>query len=225
MKIYFQFVVKVILIWSIAGSSIAAVIFTDDFDSAASPLWGNEQGSWNDKGGAYQSTSGNQAFSLLPTDLRDFSVELDINDVWDGGVVLRSSYNGGLFNGIALITGGLGGGGTGVYWHEFVNGGNSPVLKHSGALFPSKSDIHLKIDVFGDTYSAFVNGTLVTTLTSSLYSQGQVGLFNNRLGQSFDNISVSSVPEPSTIFLAAFGIAGLCMLRRNKKSYKVQASA
>ncbi len=223
MKNIFKMIAGLVFIWSFSSASFATTIFTDNFDSGASPLWGNEQGGWNDSGGVYRSTSGSFAYSSLPTILSDFTVELNINNVWDGGIFLRSEYNGGLFNGISLITGGQGGGGRGVYWHEWINGVHTPILNHSGTLFSSGSNIDLRIDVQGNTYSAFVNGVLATTLTSSLFSSGQVALFNNKLRQSFDNIvissSVLSVPEPSTILLLVLGLASLFLIKKVRVQY------
>lgn len=218
MKDIFRTITGLVFIWFFSSASFATTIFTDNFDSGASPLWGDEQGGWNDSDGVYRSTSGSFAYSSLPTILSDFTIELDINSVWDGGVFLRSEYNGGLFNGISLITGGQGGGGRGVYWHEWINGVHTPILNHSGTLFSSGNNIDLRIDVKGNTYSAYVNGVLATTLTSSLFSSGKVALFNNKLRQDFDNIVISSnvfaVPEPPIIFLLILGLASLFLIKK-----------
>ncbi len=71
-----------------------AVFFSDNFNTGASPLWGNEAGGWYASGGVYnaQSPSNNPlTYSSLPYDLTDFVVDLDINNVSDGGIFLRSS--------------------------------------------------------------------------------------------------------------------------------------
>src|SRR5712664_2714737 len=72
-----------------AVSSPAGVIFSDTFDSGASPLWGNESGSWSATGGVYAATAPNNApnaFSSLPFNLTNFFVDVDITGVTDGGI-------------------------------------------------------------------------------------------------------------------------------------------
>src|SRR6266567_122783 len=74
--------------------SRAAVVFSDNFDSGASSLWGNESGSWSVSGGVYAATAPNNvpsAFSSLPFNLTNFFVDVDINGVTDGGIWLRSA--------------------------------------------------------------------------------------------------------------------------------------
>ncbi len=96
------------------GSSIgaASIIFQDDFESGASSLWGHEVGDWSDLGGVYRETNGplqpqtEVNYSSLPFVLTNFTVDIDVNDINDGGVWLRSQDN---KNGVLLITGGDGG--------------------------------------------------------------------------------------------------------------------
>src|SRR5689334_19699090 len=70
------------------------IIFSDNFASGASPLWGNEVGRWSAAGGSYHATSPRHmpaAISTLPHDLTNFWFDVDISDVVDGGIWLRSS--------------------------------------------------------------------------------------------------------------------------------------
>ena len=102
------------------SADLRADIFNDNFDTGASPLWGNESGSWSDSSGVYRASVPDNfpnAHSSLPFNLTDFSVELNINDVADGGVWLRSEAAAGTTigrTGVLLITG-VGGG---LYWHN-----------------------------------------------------------------------------------------------------------
>jgi hypothetical protein len=74
---------------------------------------------------------------------------------------------------------------------------------------------HIHIEVSGNTYSAFVNGSLTpaTTLTTSLFSSGQVALYDNS-AQSFDNFVLQTVPEPSASLLIVIGVAGAYCKRK-----------
>src|SRR5689334_5458304 len=94
-----------------AADAQAGIIFTDNFNAGASPLWGNEVGNWQASGGVYFANSPSNfpnAHSSLPFSLTDFSVDLDINDLQDGGVWLRSTEAAGTNvgrTGVLLVTG------------------------------------------------------------------------------------------------------------------------
>lgn len=205
----------------------AATLFADNFDSGPSSLWGNDLGNWTTSGGVYQATSPSAiptANSSLPFVLTDFSLELDVINVKDGGVWLRSTHTGtGLDRtGVLLITGGRGGTVGNLYWHIVTGTTPGGIFGEVGAGFTlGVSDPHLRITVVGNTYSVFVNGssTPATTLTTNLFSSGQVALFDNwaAQSQSFDNVVLSTVPEPSPIAIVAFGL-GLVVLRVRQRN-------
>src|SRR5207244_3630199 len=84
----------VLALLACAGSARAEILFSDDFSSGPSPLWANEVGAWSADGGVYAATAPANmpnAISSLPFNLRDFSVDFDINAVQDGGIFLRST--------------------------------------------------------------------------------------------------------------------------------------
>src|SRR5689334_9743215 len=95
-------------VWLALSTGVpAAVIFSDNFNSGASALWGNQSGNWTGSGGVYFAQ--NQGFvncTAVPFNLTDYSVQLDIKSVADGGIWLRSDGSGN--NGVLLITGGDG---------------------------------------------------------------------------------------------------------------------
>ena len=54
-----------------ASTAAAQVTFTDNFNSGASALWGNQRGAWSAAGGVYdahQPSNSPTTFSLLPYD-------------------------------------------------------------------------------------------------------------------------------------------------------------
>ncbi len=198
----------------------AGVIFSDNFNNGASPLWGDEIGSWSAAGGVYGATIPSNfpnAHSSLPFDLTDFTVDVDVNKLRDGGIWLRSTEEPGTtlgIEGVLLVTGGNSGTGTGLYWHIVTDGSTygSEFNPVNGLFISGVSDAHIQVVVSGDTYSAYVDGatTPATTLTTSAFSSGGVGLYDFST-QTFDNFVVSTpsaVPEPSSLSLISLGIAG-----------------
>jgi hypothetical protein len=139
----------------LATPAAAAVLFSDNFDTGASAAWGNQAGSWRTAGGTYDAGVPDNSpitYSSVTTlpGLTDFRVQVDVNDVDDGGIWLRSSYNGGSISGVLLVTGGSTGSADTLYWHTVVNGAFS--TPQSVGFIPGLqgSDISLTIDVIGD---------------------------------------------------------------------------
>ncbi len=163
--------------------------------------WGNQVGAWTATGGIYYATvpsSSPPTYTSLPTTLADFSFDVDVNKLQDGGVWLRSSTN---QNGVLLVTGGHSGTGTGLYW-QIVNNGvsSSPINEVTGLFTPGVSNAQLHIVVAGTSYAVYLNGstTPATTLTTSQFLSGQVALYDNS-NQTFDNVSLS--PSSSNLDL------------------------
>lgn len=204
-----------VLAFLLSGRAQAA-LFYDDFNSGASTLWGNEFGSWFVSGGEYKSQYPDNwpsAHSSLPFELQDFEFEVDINNLHDGGVWLRSSENPSSsigVSGVLLVTKG-----NGFYWHIVTGSSYGGSLNPTGYLFAAGSDIHLRVTVSGDIYSAYLGSgtTPVTTLTTDAFSSGHVALYD--FGQSFDNVLLNGgVPVPGTAWLLGAGLFGLVGLRR-----------
>lgn len=196
----------------------ADVIFSDNFNNGASPLWGNEVGNWTASGGVYfaQAPANNPAtYTSPPFQLGDFSIDVDVNHLQDGGIRLHSSND---RNGVLLVTGGRLGTGTGLCLHIVQNGVYGSLLNGVTGLFtPGDSDAHIRVVVSGDTYSAYVDGasTPATSLTTNLFPTGRAALYDFS-NQTFDNVLVATAPEPSALAPIGSGLAGLPRLRRKR---------
>jgi hypothetical protein len=207
----------VILAGLLAGSAQGYwnFIFTDNFDGGASLLWGNESGDWLASGGVYyaQAPSNNpHIHNFLPFNLRDFAIDVDIRGVNDGGIWLRSDDAG---HGVLLAINAPWN--KGLYWHNmrgFGHGDAEPRYSVVNDLFNVGDSIHLRIEVVGNTYSAFLNGsaTPATMFVNYDHYSGHMGLYS-RSGQTFDNfvLTTLTIPEPAT--LALLGLGSLILVR------------
>jgi hypothetical protein len=76
---------------------------------------------------------------------------------------------------------------------------------------------HLRLDIIGQTATAYIDGTEVLTYDGfAEYPSGGIGLKSiNSATTLFDNVVVSTTPEPATLSLIALG--GLAILRRRKR--------
>jgi hypothetical protein len=207
--------------------------FTDNFNSGASSLWGNESGNWTTSGGVYyaQNPSVNPvAYTGLSFILTDFVLEVDINNVVDGGILLRSSYTiDNYLSGVSLVTRDYGGV-SGIYWHIIHNlrdCSSIPILNPSDTIFfNQQSDPHLKVVVQGNNYSVFVDNNPIpaTTLITSDFTSGRVAFYDNS-SQTFDNVKLTAlsnacVPLPGAILLLGAGLGRLVLYSRRKLNTK-----
>jgi len=221
----------------VASEATATQLFFDDFTNGASPAWGNERGSWRALNGTYDATFPSNSpltyssVTTLPS-LTDFTAQVTVNDLNDGGIWLRSSFNGGAINGILLVTGGFTGTFNGLYFHEVHNGVTGAALNAVSVPGLQGSNVDLRVVVAGNTYSVFLGGatTPVTTLVDAAFSSGSFGLYDfsplngasSPRGENFDNISIDAslgpaVPEPTSLALLATGLVGIGILRRRNR--------
>ena len=217
----FIIVFVVLAMASLAAETRAAIVFSDNYDSGASPLW-DTIGSWSDAGGVYQASNGGNATVSNLGYLTDFTVTVDVNNYTDGGILLRSSPSG--HDAVYLILGGGGTNGQGIYWHVRQNGVFGSILAPNFNLGLGNTNASVEVVVTGNSYSAFVNGIHRTTLLSGTFASGTVGL-NDNGPASFDNFTVTSdtlppatVPLPPAALMGAIGLGFMGIIRRRPRN-------
>jgi subtilisin-like proprotein convertase family protein len=181
------------------ATDFSGMLFSDSLTAAPSTLWGNEVGSWTTSGGSYRANLPNNApptYSSLPYNLRDFAVEFDIKNVHDGGIWLRSARSSSGYlgvKGVLLVfqTDNY----QKLYWHVVPDGSSFWPPPQNLAAVNYGNNPHVRIEVRGNTYSAYINGssTPATVLNTSQFASGQVALYDYS-GQSFANVSVQVSP-------------------------------
>ena len=186
-----------------ACAAWAQPIFTDNFTPGPSRLWNNLRGDWVGTNSVYYALQPNNnplTYTAVPFNMTDCSIDVDINAVADGGVWLRTDETG--ENGILLVTGGNGwglgtrgnGAGTSMYWHQVINGQYSGKLNETFNVItnPGVQRIHLRAQVTGNTYVAFVDGgsNAVTTFVDSTYVSGRIALYDFS-SQTFSNVVIA----------------------------------
>ena len=211
MKARFFVLVAFLIVSAATTFARAATLFFDDFNYGASPAWSNTSGNWTADNGVYRALEPNNFpnahsfVSTLPA-LTDFSVTVDVNAARNGGVWLRAAdvptFGLGV-TGVLLIVLNDALHPNALFWHEVTNPETYGPEFNSAFNLPL-GNFSLRIDVQGNTYSAFVNGssTPATTFISNKFTSGFVGLYDEHdmpSRQSFDNFRLSDAPAPVPI--------------------------
>lgn len=174
---------------AVAASGHAQVIFADSFDSGASPLWSNSRGAWTTTNGEWYAlapANDPTTCTLLPFEMGDCSIEVDVLGRRDGGIWLHADST--QSNAVLLVTGGFNGTGRGLYWHVVSNGGFSTPLGVTGALVIPGEDHHLTVVARGARYFAYIDGVFASSLDLNEPRTGMVGLYDfAAIDQRFDN--------------------------------------
>ncbi len=200
------------------------VVFFDDFNNGASPMWGNQVGNWTAQSGVYYAQNPwGATYTLLPYNLTDFTINVHVNGTSDGGIWLRSDAN--ADTALVLIIGGESHSGTGVYFHDRHNGDWYPPINMVGGLFSQGDNIHVTVVATGDLFEVYLNGSSspVDSIVYNRLTSGYVGLYDNTgqghfaQDQSFDNFDLqgtTAVPEPMTLLLVGGGLMAGYVRRR-----------
>lgn len=186
-----------------------SISFFDDFNAGASPLWGNEVGQWQVVDGQYDAaldTNNPLPYSSLPFELTDFDVEFDVVDQHRASIWLRTP---GFGKGVVLAIGGASE--NSLYWHVVTEGtGNLvgyPIIGEVPNVLTTGQNVHVRVEVRGDTYQVFLNGatTPAATLVEPRFPVGQIALGDHG-ARAFDNVRLTGrTPDPTlagwTIYL------------------------
>ena len=186
--------------WAALGlsGSCAETLSQEDFNDGVAQGFGNEVGSWKVVDGRYTATTGRFRFSTV-TDLvscDDYSIEADFINAKDGGFIVRAQDEN---KGIALIVRPTR---NDIYWGEvsWATGekrgwGARYEVKTLG--HKSGEDLHLKVEVRGDEFKAYVNGELKTIFRSTEFPKIKIALYLYRQSdQYWDNLVVRSLTAP-----------------------------
>lgn len=173
--------------------------FFDDFEAGPSKSWSNETGAWTVRDRTYLATEPNHspaAVSALPFTLTDCSVEFDVSGAGNGGVWLRSFPVPGTpigRKGVLLVFKEQR-----LYWNIVPDGTSyHGHVAETGYLFDWGASIHLRVEVVGNSYTAYFGGAreAATSVVTPLFSSGQVGLYSCDQ-QAYDNFSLSGTLHP-----------------------------
>ncbi|MCG3126070.1 MAG: hypothetical protein CHACPFDD_00899 [Phycisphaerae bacterium] len=171
--------------------------------------WANERGNWAIVDGSYAAGTPtiyqNSAYSSFTLPQSDFLIELDVvnashaNFDTNGGIYLRSSLSSALPypRGVVLAFGeAYPWGGGDVYWHRNYGSGYNSAQNIAQNVYTAGQTLHLRIEVRGDTYTAWANDSLTpsTTLVTPDFPAGKIALLDGVVnGTSFDNIFIQSL--------------------------------
>jgi hypothetical protein len=175
-------------------SEEATILFEANFDDGYAPGFGNEVGDWEvhllyPYTGKYTATTDTYRFSMAgDTNWQDYVIDADFFNALDGGLLVRAQDQD---NCIALIvrpaSNEIGwnvrkGGSWGATGLEVATLGHEP-----------GKELHVKVEVAGSEFKAYVNGVLKTTLNTTEHPNGKIGLYlGKQSDQYWDNVVVYS---------------------------------
>lgn len=194
--------------------SVPATLMTppllQQFETGQNPAawWNNERGNWATSGGGYSASvpsGGPATYNSFRLPQTDFSVELDIvraslaNLTTNTGVWLRSGLPGQEPSGVLLALGDAFPWGAGdVYWQRWNGTSWQGPLGQVSGVFSEGDGVHVRIDVRGDTYTAYLNDSAAPTtqLVTPDYPAGRIALFDNATTDTlFDNVFIQTLPS------------------------------
>jgi len=170
------------------------LLFEDTFEGCRSPLWFESNGDWQIADGAYYTTVLSPS-NILPLQPNNFDVELEMSNIRGGGLWLRLSEGSGV-----ILQIGTSGGSDVLFWQVLDESGLGLPINFSanGTITPDTGSHTIRVVVEGDTYQAYVDGKLATTLTHADIiaaggvppTRGVVGLFGEATSTRFDRMRI-----------------------------------
>ena len=200
-----KFLVKVLFVLIIISIQISAVVasevlLSEDFNDGYAQEFGNEIGNWevrfvDGNNGLYTATNGVFRFSLAGNQhWEDYTLEADFLNAQDGGLLIRASDRD---NGVALIIRPTN---NDIYWHIRKGGNWGEVLGKSSLGHESGEDLNVKIEAEGSEFRAYINGELKTSLTTTEFQNGKIGIYlYQQPKQYWDNVVVYKESEKGSI--------------------------
>ena len=191
----------VLWVWTGVGisASCTQILFQEDFNDGIAQGFGNEVGNWRVVDGRYTATTGIFRFSMVSESIScdDYSLEADFINAKDGGFLVRAQDGS---KGIALIFRPTH---NDIYWTEICwakGKGRGWGARHEVKPLGHKpgEDLHVKVEVRGDDFKAYVNGEIKTIFRSTEFPKPKTALYLYRqLGQYWDNVVVRGLAGPS----------------------------
>lgn len=187
-----RLVIASLVVASVSAAAAGQVVFSDNYNSGASLLWGNERGSWGVIAGRYGAgapTNNPPTFTSLPYSFADFELRTQVHAADDGGIWLRTDSLG--LNGVLFV---LARGH--AYWHNMVNGGAGGSLNQASNVYTVGATVDVRIEVTGNVFRAYLNGavTPTTTLTSGTGTPGRVALYDFRApNHAYEFVEISGL--------------------------------
>jgi len=170
------------------------ILLDEDFDDGYAQEFGNEVGDWvvrfldlgDQNDGKYNATTGAKRFSMAgDTAWQDYVIEANFSNAQDGGLLVRVQDKD---NGIILLVRPEY---NETYWHVIENGSWGNALAKVTLGHEAGDELHVKVAVAGSEFKAYINGELKTTLNTSEFTTGKIGLYlSYQPYQYWDDVTV-----------------------------------
>ncbi len=180
------------------STPFSEILLQEDFEDGIAQGFGNEIGDWKVIDGKYTATRGIFRFSTIcDLDWTDYSLEADFIKAKDGGLLIRAQDDD---NGIVLV---VRPSGNDIYWTEvcWTEGRTRGWgARHEERTLGHKpgQDLHIKVEVRGGEFKAYVNGEIKTVFKSAEFPEPKIALYlYYQSGQYWDNVVVRNLTNKS----------------------------